>query len=572
MRIRPLFAALVLLLTCFVCPQVLAQDAPAASSQAGTSQIQTVEFNPGPQVLTVLSSSQIAPKILYLADQQPGKIVLDLPNAVFPRVKQEISAGGAAIERIRISQYQNSPPTVRMVMDLSRPLEVTVRSRRIGSLYETRIEPAASSPNPLQVAVNPSQPAGKQQLTGLRLAGQNLVLDGNAPIYPEMRMVNRNSNEYLLTLYDFTSALDGPQPQLQSSLIESVTVLKDSKGVQLRLRLKRSDIELIPHSTDNYCTLQFLVKAIEKNQAKLTDLQVDELDSQTTRVRLFADKSFDYQIYPLENPYRLVIDTLGTQLGQLALERKFAESQNLRSVRFIPTQADKQSDLRVVLDLQGEAMYQFNWQNGYLEIVLAHRRHTPDPVVVPGKMRAFVVVDPGHGGNDPGALGVQKNREKDVTLAVSNYLARYLENDSIQVVLTREEDLEVLLQPRVDVANLRNADIFVSIHCNSMPPNNGHVRGIETYYTTPQSLELANTLHKYLVTETGAPDRRVRKRGLFVTRKAAMPSVLLEIGFLSSPEEEALLASPTYQRRVAKAIRDGIYDYLSRHQKLRPGT
>ncbi|MEZ0369357.1 MAG: N-acetylmuramoyl-L-alanine amidase, partial [Candidatus Sericytochromatia bacterium] len=109
----------------------------------------------------------------------------------------------------------------------------------------------------------------------------------------------------------------------------------------------------------------------------------------------------------------------------------------------------------------------------------------------------------------------------------------------------------------------------VSIHCNSMPPNNTDVHGIETYYTTPQSLELANTLHKYLVTELGAPDRRVRKRGLFVTRKTKMPSVLMEIGFLSNPNEEALLANPAYQRRVAKAIRDGIYDYLSRHQKLR---
>jgi N-acetylmuramoyl-L-alanine amidase len=103
-----------------------------------------------------------------------------------------------------------------------------------------------------------------------------------------------------------------------------------------------------------------------------------------------------------------------------------------------------------------------------------------------------------------------------------------------------------------------------------MPPGNTHVRGIETYYTTPQSKELADTLHRYMVSQLGALDRRVRQRGLFVTRKATMPSVLLEIGFLSSPEEEALLANPNYQRKVAKAIRDGIHEYLTRHQKLKP--
>ncbi|HEY9842420.1 MAG TPA: N-acetylmuramoyl-L-alanine amidase [Candidatus Obscuribacterales bacterium] len=556
---RPLFAMLALLL--FACLGVSAQEMPAARPLP-VSSIQEVAFDPTRQVVRLLSSEVLVPKIQYLSETSPGKIVLDLPNAIFPRVKQEIAAASPAIDKIRISQFQNAPPTVRMVLDLARPLEVTVRSRRLESGFETRIEPVATE-------TDPNQRSGKQQLLDLRLVGQNLVLEGNAPIYPEMRQLNRDRSEYLLTLYDFTTRLDGLQPKLQSPLLESVTVLQESKGVQIRLRLKRKDIELIPFSADQFCTLQFLVKASERDLAKFTDLQVDELDQQTTRLRLFADKSFDYQIYPLENPNRLVIDTLGTALGQLALERKLKNSQNIRSVRFIPTQQDHMTDVRVVLDLYSETVYQFNWRNGYLEILLQGRKRQQEPVQNQGPVRAFVVVDPGHGGNDPGALGQSRNQEKAVTLAVSQYLARYLENDRIQVVLTREEDLEVLLQPRVDVANLRNADIFVSIHCNSMPPNNTDVHGIETYYTTPQSLELANTLHKYLVTELGAPDRRVRKRGLFVTRKTKMPSVLMEIGFLSNPNEEALLANPAYQRRVAKAIRDGIYDYLSRHQKLR---
>lgn len=561
MRIfRPLLVLTALMLT--LCFELSAQEALPST-------IKNISFDSRQQVLTVLSSDPLTPKIQYLVDQQPGKIVLDLPNSIFPPVRQELAAAGS-IEKIRVSQFQNQPPTVRMVLDLLRPLEIAVRTRRVEGGYETRIESAQNTPMPQQTL------SGKGELLDVRLVGQNLVLEASSPIFPEVRQLNKDKTEYLLSLYDFTTKLDGPQLKLQSSLIESVTVTQETKGVQLRLRLKRNDVEIVPFSQDQFCTLQLLVKATDRNQAKFTDLQIDELGSQTTRVRLFADKAFDFQVYPLGNPHRLVIDTMGTNMGSLALERKLTNSQNIRSVRLNPTQPETQTDVRVVLDLQGEAQYQFNWNGNYLEIVLQNRRPIiPDPIQTvspPLRGRPLVVIDPGHGGNDPGALGVRKNKEKDVTLAVSQYLSRYLENDSIQTLLTRQEDLEVLLLPRVNVANLRNADLFVSIHCNSMPPNNTHVRGIETYYTTPQSKQLADTLHRYLVTELGAQDRRVRLRGLYVTRHTKMPSVLLEIGFLSSPDEESLLSNPEYQRRVAKAIRDGIYDYLSRNQKLKPAV
>lgn len=533
------------------------------------SQIHTVQYHTRQHALTVLSSRPLMPKVQYLRDQQPGKIVVDMPNSVFPAVRQEISPGEAGIGKIRISQFQNDPPTVRLVLDLNARIDVTLSSRQVGQLYETRIEPTQTA-----VESDPSESiSGKQQLLNLRLVGQNLVMEGNAPIYPEVRQLNTAQGEYLLTLYDFSTLLEGPQPQLQSSLIESVTVSRTAKGVQVRLRVKRKDLEVIPFSEDKLCTLQFLVTASERNVARLNDLQMDELDAQTTRLRLYADKAFDHQIYPLENPHRLVIDTQGTIIGQPGLERNLRSSQNIRNIRMAPTHADKQTDVRVVLDLIGEVTYRYEQRQNYLEITLQSKAPPRAPVIItPQNRRAFVVIDAGHGGNDPGAIGTTRNQEKIITLAVSQYLQRYLENDNIQAVLTRSEDLEVLLQPRVDVANLRNADLFISIHCNSMPPGNTHVRGIETYYTTPQSKELADILHRYLVKELGAIDRRVRQRGLFVTRKAKMPSVLLEIGFLSSPDEEALLANPAYQRQVAKAIRDGIYDYLSRHQKLKPGV
>lgn len=524
--------------------------------------IHQIRYQTQQQHLSVFSSQPLQPDVRYISDSVPQKIVVDLPDTVFPNVHQEIVPSDSRIDRIRISQFENNPPKVRMVLDLRAPLDISIRSQRRGSQYETRIEPVNQGKT---TQVKPPAPrlanANKGQLIALTSKGQNIELKGSAALYPEIRQNKTNPRQYTLTLYDFETQLRGRINGLSSPLLEYASVSNTSKGVEIQLQLSRSNIEIIPFSEDNRCVLQFLVKASDNNLSQLDNLEIDELDRRTTRLKLFSSKAFDYQIYPLENPHRLVIDTMGTELGSPALARALRNSQNIKSIRFIPTQAKSDSDIRMVLDLYDQVKYEYAWRNNHLEIVLQGPERAP--LVNASNRKAFVVIDAGHGGNDPGAIGPSKTQEKEVTLAVARYLERYLMNDQIQVAMTRSEDLEILLQPRVDVANLRNADLFISIHANSMPPGNTHVRGIETYYTTPQSKGLADTIHKYVVKELGAPDRRVRSRGLFVTRRAKMPSILLEIGFLSSPAEEALLSNPAYQRKIAKAIRDGVQAYFA---------
>lgn len=544
----------------------LSLAAPSADAQSSiipvSAAIHQIRYQVQQQHLSVLSSKPLQPDIRYLSDTSPQRIVVDLPHAVFPAVHQEIIPINSPIDRIRVSQFENSPPKVRMVLDLSSPLDINIRSQRRGNYYETRIEPVL----PTRIQANkPNTPSSGGHLLAIEKKGQNLELRGDAALYPEIRRNKNNSRQYTLTLYDFETNLKGMISGLKSPLLEYVSVNNTAKGVDIQLQLSNNNVEIIPFSEGNRCTLQFLVKASDKNLVQLESLQIDELDRRTTRLKLYGSKAFDYQIYPLENPHRLVIDTMGTELENQALAKALSNSQNIRNIRFIPTQLKEGTDIRMVLDLHDQVKYEYAWRNNYLEILLqGPEQQERAPLVTPGNRRAFIVIDAGHGGNDPGAIGPEsKTQEKDVTLAVSKYLERYLMNDRIQVAMTRSEDLEILLQPRVDVANLRNADLFISIHANSMPPGNTHVRGIETYYTTAHSKGLADTIHKYMVKELGTPDRRVRSRGLFVTRRSKMPSVLLEIGFLSSPAEEALLSNPSYQRKIAKAIRDGIQAYLS---------
>ena len=119
------------------------------------------------------------------------------------------------------------------------------------------------------------------------------------------------------------------------------------------------------------------------------------------------------------------------------------------------------------------------------------------------------------------------------------------------------------LQDRVEIAENVNADLFLSIHCNSFEPD---ARGTETYYDTPQSEELANTVHKHLVAATGFPDRGAKTSGFYVIKNTTMPSNLVELGFITNAEEDKQLLTPEFQQRIAKSLADAIYEYYTNNK------
>lgn len=174
-----------------------------------------------------------------------------------------------------------------------------------------------------------------------------------------------------------------------------------------------------------------------------------------------------------------------------------------------------------------------------------------------------VAIDPGHGGRDPGALGGGgRILEKDIVLTISERVAQLLAEKGYTPILTRTNDREILLQPRIDTAVAADASILLSIHANAL--DRSDISGIETYYLRPDSARLAEVMHRNMVLGTGASDRRVRRARFFMVREtpSTMPSVLLETGFLTSPTELEKLASPQYQELIAQAIVRGIEEYF----------
>ena len=184
------------------------------------------------------------------------------------------------------------------------------------------------------------------------------------------------------------------------------------------------------------------------------------------------------------------------------------------------------------------------------------------PSVPYGKYK--VVIDPGHGGSDPGAVGINGLKETDIVLEVSKTVSGFLKNKGVKTILTRTYERTLDLQPRVSKANNAKADAFVSIHANATRGKRKDVNGLETYYYSgSKGYSLAKNIHKQiLITSSQSPDRGVRRSRFYVIRKTSMPAALVEIGFVTGMYDAALLRQKAYRDKMSFAIAKGILNYL----------
>lgn len=216
-----------------------------------------------------------------------------------------------------------------------------------------------------------------------------------------------------------------------------------------------------------------------------------------------------------------------------------------------------------------------------------------------------VVLDPGHGGEQEGAISPAGTKEKDLALDIARRIAARLKRDGAKVVLTRSGDIGVPLANRAAIATAIRADLFVSVHLNSMPTaeQRRSSRGVETYFLSADasdthasavaarenadrlagepepdpadpvaailddladanslrgSSRLAYAVHERLVERLGVEDRGVKQAPFYVLAGARMPAVLLEVGFISHAEEARRLATREYQEKIAEAVAQGI--------------
>lgn len=221
-----------------------------------------------------------------------------------------------------------------------------------------------------------------------------------------------------------------------------------------------------------------------------------------------------------------------------------------------------------------------------------------------------IVIDPGHGGKDPGAVSRNGTREKDIVFALAKRVAKKLKKRGFKVILTRDRDKFITLRERTKIANSSKCDLFISIHANYSKGKRAH--GVETYFLSEartkwersvaafensvikyelenttkeqdilkwilgdmaqneflrESQDLAAFIQESLTKKTGSLDRGVRQAGFYVLYGIYAPSVLIEVGFITNPKEEKILRSRKYQEKIADGIVEGILKYKKYHER-----
>jgi N-acetylmuramoyl-L-alanine amidase len=269
---------------------------------------------------------------------------------------------------------------------------------------------------------------------------------------------------------------------------------------------------------------------------------------------------------------------------------------------------------RLRLTLEGAAgeIKSFVLADPFRVVIDVHRPREEAPAAGPrpaGDPLRVIVIDPGHGGHDPGAIGPSGLPEKEVVLDVARRLARMVEEGlGVKVLMTRSNDVFVPLRDRTNFANKQRADLFVSIHANAHPRSVSE--GVETYFLSSEASDsearqvaaiengvvqlergpgrrggdtlknilwdlaqssfqqessfLAETVLDFMTRSLKLVNRGVKQAGFYVLGGAAMPAVLVEIGFLTNPREERKLASAEYREAAARAIYAGLAEYKRR--------
>jgi len=354
------------------------------------------------------------------------------------------------------------------------------------------------------------------------------------------------------------------------------------------------------------------------------------------RIVLQLEKGTDYRVFTLENPKRVVVDimedtninlpvNLQGRVGKHPWGTRVVFERNFQNIKAFSLQ----DPFRIVIDIYTgtsteRAIAKVEQEDELIEIIdptfIKILRHTPTTSsgervvneVRRGQVitqRRVVVIDPGHGGHDPGAVGYMDIKEKDVVLAIAKRLADHLEKDGrFRVIMTRKDDTFVPLQERANIALRNRADLFISIHADAHPQRSPEARGTTIFaisseaaqsrrqqivnnqnyaslvfgrddiptsvravladlamdVTLNESVVFGNKVAKVIKRELGrdVQFRGIQRAGFAVLKTPGIPSVLVEVGFMTNPQEALMMSDKDFQDSFARALYLAIVEYF----------
>ena len=480
------------------------------------------------------------PKVSRVASSDDDSEVLDLPQvdlpSSLPGLEEAEVAAPAAVDSPYIKATKNG-----FYIDIDGNRKIKIESKRNGDRIDFFLE-GITLPSDLvsqSVAVNQY---GVSTIEFEQTDDEQAVMS---------LAVSEDSPDWLATFSRIQGLLLIPRGELPSS----GSVAADTS----------SEIELDSDSD---------------NDSNLSSIEKIELVNDESEFLIHADDELSAAVSQLSNGiYQVTIDN--AELAEDFQGPELAAGSPISELKV------RQEDSRVVLEITTRLRYRLGALNASeqkialpIEEGLAPLPESDAPLLPPGFAKApkdlgfegdipaipasdrpRIIIDPGHGGDDPGTIGIGGIEEKDIILPISLDVAEILRKQNIEVIMTRDSDYFISLQGRTDMANNVDADLFVSIHANAIDLSRPDVNGLETYYYQ-NGRRLAEMIHWSILNGVEIENRNIRRARFYVLRHSTMPAVLVEVGFLTGAIDSAHLQDPDHRRKMAEAIADGIVQYI----------
>ncbi len=499
------------------------------ASPAEAAKLQFWRFDVNQNRLEFTTDEGVQPRAQMIAN--PTRLIIDLPGTTLgrPTVNQAI---GQTIRALRVAQFDRQ--TTRLVIELAPGYTLDPQQIRVRGQTSTQWSVQLPNPQLLPQTAPPPQPVSRgstRQVVGAatRVTSAGTRVD-NIRVTP-----------------------DGFFIQTQGSLPE-VEIDRSRDKEQIHIDLKGAAL-----------ASGFTQRNFSVNRLGVSQLQVAQVQSSPAIARVTLNVDQD------SPDWQATVSSLG---GVVLLPQGGAgrlPGGKSSDSFYILTQANQASTSRI--KAPASRIAQTPARPAAVSVPSPQRGNPvppsvtppPEPSLQPSRQppiqQAVVVLDPGHGGKDPGAVGIGGLQEKQVILPIALEVASLLEQQGVRAILTRSDDRFIGLAPRVALAEQVNADVFVSIHANAISLSRPHINGLETYYYS-KGARLAPKVHISILQSINFRDRGVRRANFYVIKRNPIPAILVEVGYVTGAEDAPRLADPAFRSQIAAAIARGILQHL----------
>lgn len=543
------------------------------SHKQDEAEINNISIDKSEKISVKISSSN-AIKYSTMKLENPTRIVIDIPNSKLNLTGNDgfdssgivnIPAEQTPINQVSASQFSINPNVTRVVIHLTNDIKYNISQSNNGKDIDVAFPSMETPPKPVPAKPTPPvEPLNKvKDIKNEEYNGKQAVVIYNTDVVKVNSFSMSNPNRFVVDILNSTVDMDKQTSyNYNLGIVEKVRASQfnpdknykpDDKIVRVVLDIKdgvsNTNIKVVKDGNK-------IILIPDENPWEGLNV-TKENSNEILTIKALGNTSYDINYDSIKKVMEIVIpkDKAKLKTGTINVGNNLISSIIVR---------EEPGYIKLDVNFKRSITYKLLSKEIDNEIKLAFARDT-----LVSENERLIVIDPGHGGRDPGAVYYNTN-EKDVNFSIAKKLNERLKLSGYNTIMTRNDDSYLGLYDRTDIANNNNADIFISVHSNAH--DNADISGLQTLYHPDKpegdgsSYYLAKAIQEEVLKSTGFQDRGIIKRpGLAVLRTSKMPAALIEVGFLSNEGDNELVTNYEFQDKVVDGIVKGIERYFAEY-------